>query len=85
MFYCYILRSIPTQKLYIGYTDNWKRRLEEHNSGKNKATKPYIPYEMIFCSCFINQHDALACEKYYKTTAGWKRIKQMLSHTFTRS
>lgn len=83
MYYCYILRSIKTEKLYIGFTDNWKRRLEQHNSGKSAATKPYIPYELIHCSCFINESDALACEKYFKTTAGWKRIHQMLANTLS--
>jgi len=35
MFYVYILKSEKDGKLYIGYTNDLKRRLEEHNSGKN--------------------------------------------------
>jgi putative endonuclease len=81
MFYNYILHSLKTDKLYIGFTDNWKRRLDQHNSGECKATKPYIPYELVYCACFINENDALASEKYFKSTAGWKRIHQMLAYT----
>lgn len=84
MFYFYILQSIPTKKLYLGYTPNLKERLKSHNSGENKATKPYIPYELLYYSAFKNQKDALNCEKYFKTTAGWKRLHLMLENTLTK-
>jgi putative endonuclease len=34
-FYAYVLLSQKDNNYYIGYTNNLKRRLEEHNSGKN--------------------------------------------------
>jgi predicted GIY-YIG superfamily endonuclease len=55
--------------------------VDTHNTGENKATKPHIPYELIFYSGFINKTDAINCEQYYKTTAGWKRIHKMLENT----
>jgi putative endonuclease len=82
MFYCYILQSIPTKKLYIGFTPDLKERLKSHNNGENKATKTYIPYELIYYCAFKSKKDAVSCEKYFKTTAGWKRIHQMLEDTF---
>ncbi|KKR70331.1 MAG: hypothetical protein UU12_C0023G0004 [Candidatus Woesebacteria bacterium GW2011_GWA2_40_7b] len=81
MYYFYILRSIKNKKLYLGYTPNLKERLKSHNNGKNKATKPNIPYKLMFYSGFVSKKDALACEKYFKTTAGWRRLKQMLKVT----
>jgi putative endonuclease len=80
MYYFYILRSLKNKKLYLGYTHNLKERIKSHNDGENKATKPNIPYELIFYSAFKDQQDALTCEKYFKTTAGWKRIKKMLKN-----
>ncbi len=81
-YYFYIIRSLEYGKLYLGYTPKDPfSRLKEHNQGKVKATKPYVPYEIIFFSGFRNKEDALACEKYYKTTAGWRRIKRMLGST----
>ena len=77
-YYFYILRSQNTGKLYLGYTSNLKNRIKQHNEGKNKATKPYIPYELVFFSGFKNRNDALSCEKYFKTTSGWRRLKKML-------
>lgn len=81
MHYFYILRSLKNNKLYLGQTSDLKKRLAEHNNGINKATKPNIPYELIFYCAFKNQQDAIACEKYFKTTAGWKRLHKMLENT----
>lgn len=57
-----------------------KERIKSHNNGDNKATKPNIPYELIYYLAFKNKNDALICEKYFKTTAGWKRINKMLEN-----
>lgn len=81
MFYFYILRSHKNNKLYLGYTSDLKKRIKSHDNGENKATKLNIPYELIYYSAFKDQRDALACEKYFKTTSGWKRIKKMLINT----
>lgn len=80
MYNFYILHSIKNGKLYIGFTPDLKARVKSHNDGKNKATKPNIPYELIFYSAFKNQKDATNCEKYFKTTAGWKRLHKMLEN-----
>lgn len=85
MFYFYILRSLTNKKLYLGITSDLKSRLNLHNSGVNKATKPNVPYQIIFYSGFINEKDAIECEKYFKTTAGWKRIHKMLENTLKKS
>lgn len=77
-YYFYILQSEVSRKFYLGFTSNLKERIKHHNLGKDKATKPYIPYKLIFFSGFRNKYDALNCEKYFKTTAGWRRIKRML-------
>jgi len=84
MYYFYILRSQKNNKLYLGYTSDLKARLKSHNSLQNNATKPNAPYSLIFYSAFINQTDALECEKYFKTTAGWRRIHSMLKNTLNR-
>ena len=81
MYYFYILRSLKNSKLYLGYTPNLKDRIKSHNSGENKATKPNVPYELIFYSAFKSKEDAINCEKYFKTTAGWKRIHKMLENS----
>ncbi len=58
MFYVYILKSKKDNKLYIGYTDNLKRRMEEHNSGGNKSTKFRRPLELIYYEAYKSEDDA---------------------------
>lgn len=65
----------------MGFSTNLRARIKSHNLGKNKATKPNIPYNLIFYSGFTNEVDALECEKYFKTTAGWRRLKRMLKNS----
>lgn len=81
MHYFYILRSLKNNKLYLGQTPDLKSRVESHNAGENKATKPNTPYELVFYSAFKNEKDAINCEQYFKTSAGWKRIHKMLENT----
>ncbi len=81
MYYFYILQSIGNKKLYLGQTSDLKQRLKSHNNGENKATKPNVPYELVFYSAFKSEKDAINCEKYFKTTAGWKRLHKMLENT----
>jgi len=46
MHYLYILQSEKNKnKIYVGNTDDLKRRLAEHNSGQNYSTKEDKPLE----------------------------------------
>lgn len=80
-YYFYILRSKRNRKLYLGYSKDPLKRLKEHNSGREVATKPNKPYELIYLAGFKNKKDAVECEKYFKTTSGWRRLKKMLKNT----
>lgn len=62
------------------HTSDLKERLKSHNNGENPVTKPNIPYELIYYFAFKNEQDAVSCEKYFKTTAGWKRIHRMINN-----
>jgi len=77
-YYTYILRSKKDDKLYIGYTSNLKKRIDEHQSGKVTATKSRLPVELIFYEAYRNKYDALRREKYFKTSKGKTTLKSML-------
>lgn len=81
-YYVYILQSIKYKKLYIGYSANLKQRIVEHNSGKSAATKPYIPYRLIFYEAFLNEIDAKHREVYLKTGYGLRSVKKMMINYF---
>ena len=78
-YYGYILKSLKNNSLYIGYTSDLKERFKQHNLGRNRATKPFIPYKLIFYEAFLNRIDAKNREVYLKSGYGRKTIKTMLS------
>ncbi|MCG2726509.1 MAG: GIY-YIG nuclease family protein [Elusimicrobia bacterium] len=67
MWYIYILKSISSRKIYVGCTDNIKRRLAEHNRSKVKSTKAFVPYKLIYSQEFSNKTLALKRELFLKT------------------
>ncbi len=46
MWYVYILRSAKDKKLYVGSTDDLRRRLREHEAGQCKSTAYRRPLEL---------------------------------------
>jgi putative endonuclease len=53
MFFCvYALENIKNGNFYIGRTKDLKRRLKEHNYGLVFSTKPYRPWQIIFCEAY---------------------------------
>lgn len=45
MFYTYVLKSKDDKETYIGYTNDLKQRLKEHNQGLNFSTKKHKPWK----------------------------------------
>ena len=78
MYYVYVLLSLKDKKFYIGYTNNLKRRLNEHNSGKNISTKSRLPLKLIYYESHLSKADAARREKYFKTAKGKSTLRQML-------
>lgn len=44
----YAIKSEVDNRVYVGFTDNLERRLSEHNEGKTKSTKGYLPWDLIY-------------------------------------
>jgi len=78
MYFVYILKSLKDGKLYTGYTNDLKRRFFEHNRGLIKITKWRRPFKLIFYEAFLNQQDATAREKYFKSLYGSKERKRIV-------
>lgn len=77
-FYTYILVSLKDGKYYVGCTNNLKRRIEEHNTGKSFATKSRIPFKLIYYEACLNEDDAKQREKYFKNTVGRRFLSKRL-------
>ena len=79
-FYLYILQSQKDKNFYTGTTSDLKKRVKEHNSGKNISTAPRRPLRLIFYEAYLNKKDAEAREKYLKTSMGKRVLKKQLKN-----
>lgn len=70
MYFTYILKSRKTGTYYVGSAADINRRLIEHNSGKARFTRTYIPWELYYHEQFTNRKDAVVRERQIKS---WKK------------
>jgi len=83
MYYVYVLQSLKDGKLYIGFTRNLEKRVNEHNKGYVPSTKPRTPLKLIFYEAYLNEKDAIRREDYFKSTKGKRTLKIMLKEYFS--
>ena len=77
-FYIYVLKSLKDGKLYIGKTEDLKKRVKEHNAGKVKATKNRRPLELIYYEAYSNKEKWNKQEMFYKTGVGRDSLKHKI-------
>ncbi len=80
--YVYVLESKRKRFLYVGFTQDLKKRFQKHNSKEVLSTKSYAPFELIFYEAYRNKKDAKRREKYFKTSKGKVTLKSMLKEYF---
>ncbi len=78
MFYVYVLKSEKSGQWYTGSTGNLRKRLSQHNLGQSNWTKSGIPWKLIYYEACLSEEDAQIREKYLKTGAGKKYLKNRL-------
>ncbi len=81
MYYTYILHSEKDGKLYIGFTNDLKKRYLKHCNGFVKATKYRRPLKLIYYESYINISDAKRREIYLKGGKGHNELKIQLEKT----
>ncbi len=79
MFYAYVLKSIHHDFYYKGHCENPEERLIQHNSGMTQSIRPYIPFELVYKEEFATREEAIAREKYFKTSAGRRFLKNKVT------
>ena len=70
MYYVYILKSLKSGVLYYGYTEDLRKRVREHNTGKSKFTKGLMPWRLVWYSAFEGVRKAKDFELYIKSGSG---------------
>ncbi len=79
-YYVYILKSLKKDFLYVGVTENLRRRFKEHNNKEELSTKHFAPFELIYYEAFKNKRDMEKRERYLKTTKGKTVLRYMLKN-----
>ena len=64
--FVYILYSELHDKYYKGYSTDPYKRLGQHNAGKSRYTRSFLPWELVYIELLPNKTDALKREKSLK-------------------
>lgn len=83
MNYVYVLKSLKDGNFYVGWTENLKLRLSQHNKGLVNSTRKRRPLELVYYEACLNKYDAIKREKYLKNAWGKRYIKSRLRNYLT--
>ena len=78
MFVVYVIQSQKDSRLYKGFTKDIEKRLKQHNSGKTKSTKAYLPWVLVYSEKVFSRVEARKREKYLKSGIGRDYLKEIL-------
>ena len=85
VYYVYILKSTKSDYIYIGSSDDLKRRFIEHNTLISESTKPYAPFKLVYYEAYADKKDALSREyglKHHGSASG--HLKKRLRYSFQK-
>ncbi|WP_282039951.1 GIY-YIG nuclease family protein [Saccharicrinis aurantiacus] len=75
MYTVYAIASNTRNYIYVGMTSNLSNRLERHNQGYERTTKPYAPFTLIYSEEVGSRPEARVREKYWKSGLGKERLR----------
>ena len=79
MYFVCAIQSLSRNYIYVGLTSNLKDRIDRHNKGYEKTTKPYRPFILIFFEILNDRPSARKQEKYWKSASGKRKLKAIVS------
>ena len=78
-YFTYVLESLKDGRYYIGQTQDLNKRLEKHNKGYSKYTKPYRPWKLIWYKVFELREDAFQLEQKLKAFKSRQKLIDFIS------
>jgi len=82
MFYLYILKRKIDSQLYIGSTNDLRKRLRLHNGGKIFSTRLRCPFEVVYHEAYKSEIDARRREKSLKLRSrSFAQLKNRLTES----
>ena len=78
MYYTYVLLSENDRDFYIGFTEDLKKRFNQHKQGLVSSTAHRRPLKLIYYEACLNKYDGIKREKYFKSGFGRRFLKNRL-------
>ena len=79
MWYVYFL-ELSNGDIYVGSTNDLRRRFESHQGGQVASTKPYRPAVLKSYVAVVNEQTARKLERYFKSGSGKAFAKKRFLH-----
>jgi len=73
-----VLKSRKDGRFYIGWSEDLRLRVEQHNKGQVEATRERRPLELIYYEACLSREEAIKREKSLKTGFGRKYLKRRI-------
>ncbi|MDD5505103.1 MAG: GIY-YIG nuclease family protein [Candidatus Omnitrophica bacterium] len=73
--YILISKKYP-DRIYIGFTKDISRRVDEHNADKSSYSRKYGPWELVTYITFSQKKKASEFERYLKSGSGFAFLKK---------
>ena len=78
-FHVYVLHSVESDKIYIGYTYDLAARIKSHNLLATKGwTIKFRPWTLIHTEAFSTKGEAMRREKELKSARGREFIRRKI-------
>ena len=74
----YAIQSAKDGRLYVGMTEDVSKRLIQHNHGKAKSTKGFVPWKLIYTEETIDRNSARKRELFLKAGSGKEFLKKIV-------
>lgn len=77
MFFVYALKSEIRNYIYVGLTNDLGKRVKRHNDGRERTTKPYRPFRIIYSESFETRIEARKKEIFLKSGKGKEFLRNL--------
>ena len=77
MFYVYAISSLNHNYIYVGLAQDIPKRIKRHNGGRERTTRFYKPFELIYSESCVTRIAASEREKYWKSGIGKEKLRSI--------
>ncbi len=77
MHFVYAISSLKHNYIYVGLTKDIELRIKRHNDGRERTTKYYKPFKLIYSEVCNSRPDARVRERYWKSGIGKEKLRKI--------